>query len=125
MSMLWEWTATGVALGALAAGTACSSTTSAVTPDGGSHGPGDSGGGFHTAAGIRLGQAHTCARMSDGSVSYWGANMSGQLGDGTTTPRPAPTPVPALSEVVEIALGQGHTCARKTDGTVACWGDNT
>lgn len=43
---------------------------------------------------IAVGEAHTCGlRTADSSVVCWGANDHGQLGDGTTTPRPSPTPV--------------------------------
>jgi len=34
---------------------------------------------------------HTCALLQDGSVMCWGANETGQLGDGTITPRFVPT----------------------------------
>jgi hypothetical protein len=34
------------------------------------------------------------ALRTDGSVLCWGRNEFGQLGDGTTTHRPSPTPVP-------------------------------
>lgn len=39
------------------------------------------------------GEGHACAMEADGSVSCWGANGFGQLGDGTFEPRPAPVPV--------------------------------
>ena len=73
---------------------------------------------------IALGEYHSCALETDGTVACWGLNGNGQLGDGTTTDRASPTAVPGLSDVAEIALGSAHSCARKTDGTVACWGAN-
>jgi alpha-tubulin suppressor-like RCC1 family protein len=39
------------------------------------------------------GNGHTCARRTDGTLHCWGFNGSGQLGDGTTDDRTAPTPV--------------------------------
>jgi alpha-tubulin suppressor-like RCC1 family protein len=35
----------------------------------------------------------TCATKTDGTLWCWGWNDYGQLGDGTTTNRPVPTPV--------------------------------
>ena len=46
---------------------------------------------------VAAGAAHTCALSSDGSVRCWGANASGQLGDGSTTARAIP---PAASRAV-------------------------
>ncbi|MGY8716118.1 MAG: hypothetical protein ACKVI6_06730, partial [Candidatus Poseidoniales archaeon] len=36
---------------------------------------------------------HTCAILDDGSVSCWGNNGQGQLGDGTTNDRFTPTAI--------------------------------
>ncbi len=58
----------------------------------------------------------------DGTVSCWGANGRGQIGDGTTTPRSIAVAVMGLSNVASIAAGNHHTCARLTDDTVRCWG---
>lgn len=41
--------------------------------------------------GLGSGATHTLVSRADGSVWVWGANGSGQLGDGTTTPRVVPT----------------------------------
>ena len=40
---------------------------------------------------VWAGGAHTCARRGDGTRWCWGANGSGQLGDGTTVNRSVPT----------------------------------
>ncbi len=73
---------------------------------------------------LTVGDTHTCAQWSDGSVRCWGGNTFGQIGDGTTTDRPAPTAVTGLGDAADTTAGSGHTCARRADGTVWCWGDN-
>jgi alpha-tubulin suppressor-like RCC1 family protein len=64
---------------------------------------------------------------SDGTVWAWGANGSGQLGDGTTTDSPMPVQVAGLSgvTVTAIAAGEFHTVALASDGTVWAWGSNS
>ena len=62
--------------------------------------------------------------MLDATVQCRGANERGQLGDGTTTERLVPGPVPGLADVVQIALGELHSCALLSDGRVLCWGAN-
>ncbi len=76
---------------------------------------------------LGLGGSHTCAatRVMGGLGVCWGWNLSGQLGNGTTTNRSTPSVVSGSSEVVELSAGDQHTCARRADGTVRCWGDNT
>ncbi|MGE5328107.1 MAG: Calx-beta domain-containing protein [Deltaproteobacteria bacterium] len=83
---------------------------------------------------IAAGTNHTVALKTDGTVWTWGNNVSGQLGDGTTTQRNAPVQVPGLdllkiltpggSMTKQIAGGGYHTVALKTDGTVWTWGRN-
>jgi alpha-tubulin suppressor-like RCC1 family protein len=75
---------------------------------------------------LSAGRNHTCAALGDGTVRCWGRNSAGQLGDGTTVDRAAPTVVMGLSDVVDVSSSIGeHTCARLRDGTVRCWGSNT
>lgn len=67
---------------------------------------------------------HTLLCTPDGRVFAWGSNSYGQLGDGTTTQRRAPTLLPTLTGVVEVAAGQYHSVARSSDGRVWTWGGN-
>jgi alpha-tubulin suppressor-like RCC1 family protein len=70
---------------------------------------------------IDAGVQHTCAIGTSRSVSCWGANAFGELGDGTTTV--SDVPVAALfPSATHVAAGFGHTCAVHTDGMAWCWG---
>jgi len=72
---------------------------------------------------LAAGADHTCARLTNHEVHCWGANASGQLGDGTLLS--AHHPVPGPVSAVDVATGRGHTCALHDRGMVTCWGDNT
>ena len=81
-------------------------------------------------SGLSAGFAHTCALMSDSSVTCWGRAAYGRLGNGTATPSlAAPAAVVGvgatgqLSGASMVAGGQRHTCAASTLGGVWCWGD--
>ena len=82
--------------------------------------------GLSNVTAIAAGAVHTCA-LAEGTVSCWGLNDSGQLGNitnnGTSNPNPTPTPVAGLTNVTAIAAGAVHTCAL-AEGTVYCWGFN-
>src|SRR5207248_840583 len=74
---------------------------------------------------ITAGGSHSCALTSAGGVACWGRNVSGELGDGTTTNRLTPAAVVGLSGGVSaIAAGNAHTCALTSRAGVSCWGDN-
>jgi alpha-tubulin suppressor-like RCC1 family protein len=73
---------------------------------------------------VKLSKAgyQTCALTSAGAVLCWGWNKLGEIGDGTTTPRPTPVPVYGLSSgVTDIATGSEYSCALTGGGAVLCW----
>jgi alpha-tubulin suppressor-like RCC1 family protein len=78
-----------------------------------------------TAAAVVAGQNQSFLLDSDGTVWAWGDNGSGQLGDGTTTPRLVPTRLNRLTGIRAIASGYYHTLAIRTDGTLLAWGNNS
>jgi alpha-tubulin suppressor-like RCC1 family protein len=75
-------------------------------------------------AGLTAGDAHTCAVSLEDLAFCWGANESGQLGDGDGTGRTEPTPVSTLPAVTQVAAGSSHTCAMDGSGRAWCWGSN-
>ena len=75
--------------------------------------------------GVAAGAYHSCARMNDASLRCWGANFTGQLGDGSLSRRTTPTPVVQLGPVgTSVAAGALHTCALTASGALRCWGSN-
>ena len=73
---------------------------------------------------IAAGASHTCVIHRDGSVSCWGANEYGQLGNGTSVPSAVPVKVEGIIDAAAITAGGQHTCALHEDSSVSCWGNN-
>lgn len=74
---------------------------------------------------LAAGKHHYLAVLSDGTVRAWGANGSGQLGDGSTTDRFTPVSVTGLTNVTATAAGDEHSLALLRNGSVRAWGNNT
>ena len=74
---------------------------------------------------IAAGASHALAINTDGDVFAWGANGSGQVGDGTTTHRYGPVGITSLTSAVDyLAAGSNHSSAIDEDGVVYSWGGN-
>lgn len=69
---------------------------------------------------ISEGNGLKCALDENGGLWTWGANKSGQLGDGTTTDRDIPEKV--LDGVKMVAAYGYNAFAIKNDGTLYQWG---
>jgi len=74
---------------------------------------------------LAAGARHVCWIPEFGLTLCWGANASGQLGDGSTTGSANPVPVATQQIFVAVTAGGDHTCALTGDGTAYCWGANT
>ena len=82
--------------------------------------------GITSATAISASDYHTCALLSDGTMSCWGDNQTGAVGDGTVTNRVTPVAVgPLAGPVQQIAVGGYHSCALVGGALteVECWGD--
>ena len=79
---------------------------------------------------ITVGELHSFALKSDGTVWAWGNNNCGALGDGTYLDRTTPVQVKGaggvgyLTGIKNIVAGNNHSLALKNDGTVWAWGEN-
>lgn len=80
----------------------------------------------HTVGAVDLvaGGNFTCALLSDSTVSCWGQNSQGQLGNGTTAGSAVPVLVSGISTAVAIGAGTNHACVILASGDVKCWGSN-
>lgn len=90
---------------------------------------------------VAAGANHSLAATNDGRLLAWGNNLTGQLGDGTTTQRTAPVLISSVwtggSPIVSLSAGGGggtsdlgitgghyFTTARAASGRMATWGSN-
>jgi alpha-tubulin suppressor-like RCC1 family protein len=79
--------------------------------------------GLTDVARIALGDGATCAAKRDGTVLCWGRDPLGLTATPLSNPDLlAPTVVPGVTGVVDLALGEGRVCAVMKDGAARCWG---
>jgi alpha-tubulin suppressor-like RCC1 family protein len=88
-----------------------------------------SGGSVLTFSSIWVGNSHVCGLTITGLAYCWGANFTGQLGDGSTTASSLPVAViaPSGGSVLtfsSITAGNSHSCGLTSTGTAYCWGSN-
>jgi alpha-tubulin suppressor-like RCC1 family protein len=83
--------------------------------------------GITDAIALAAGGRSTCALQATGTLSCWGDDAAGQLGDGTVASpavNPAPVAVSGLLGVSSVIVGDAHACATVA-GTLSCWGDDS
>ncbi len=84
--------------------------------------------GLNDVLSVAVGSTHTCVVRRDGSVWCWGADITGQLGNGGgfgDSPVYAPAATDAIAgRVVQLVASSTNTCARTDSNVVYCWGDN-
>jgi alpha-tubulin suppressor-like RCC1 family protein len=75
---------------------------------------------------VAAGSVHSLALTASGQIYAWGANLFGQLGNGTASDAHAPVLVAAPSGVTftAIAAGGDHSLALSSTGQVYAWGAN-
>ena len=78
------------------------------------------------ATDLSVGNHHSCALLDNGSITCWGLNNYGQLGENTTTNRRIPVyaHLPTGSPAVSVSVGPHSSCAILENSSVYCWGHN-
>ena len=71
------------------------------------------------------GDGYSCAVTTGHAAYCWGLNVSGNLGDGTTTQQTSPVLVLGGLSFSQVSAGDDyHACGVTTGGAAYCWGYN-
>jgi len=74
---------------------------------------------------VSVGNVHSLALKSDGTLWAWGRNNFGQLGDGSKTDHLFPVEIGFDNQWIKVIAGDDHSIAIKSDGTLWAWGLNS
>jgi len=76
---------------------------------------------------VSAGASHTLSLDNQGNVWAWGANGSGQLGNGDSTgaAQAYPVQVTAVANAVAVVAGTLNGYALESNGSIWAWGDNS
>ena len=74
--------------------------------------------------GVACGNKFTCVFVAGGTAECWGDDSFGQLGNGSQSSNPIPSPVSVsgLSGVTGIVAGTEGVCAQRNNSGISCWG---
>jgi alpha-tubulin suppressor-like RCC1 family protein len=72
---------------------------------------------------VAAGSSHSLALDAEGRVWAWGANPSGQLGDGSQQNQERPVRISLRAKCIAIAAGDAHSLAITSDGKLYAWGN--
>lgn len=93
--------------------------------------------GIAGAAKVTTGQDHTCILSNDQTITCWGGDTWGQIGESEKCyeirsqnfaawekkmPFSGPVKVEGLVGAVDVSAGMRHTCSILASGNVSCWG---
>jgi alpha-tubulin suppressor-like RCC1 family protein len=77
-----------------------------------------------TAINVAVGRSNTCVRLADMTISCFGFNAYGTLGNGTTQTAASAQKVLGISDALIVRGGEPTMCAVLSNHTVKCWGNN-
>ena len=67
---------------------------------------------------------HILVLKTDGTITSWGKNEHGQLGNLTKEDTSTPQIIESLNSILQVTTGHAHSVALHADGTVWTWGWN-